>query len=950
VARKALGAATDFGRHRDAWGYPVHENAYQKIALGKSPKERTMLEPKTAYAADPGSVPGLVNCRANTSVTGYFEAYFEDVALDTNVGYDDPNKGPARRTEACQVLQDIAALIKLDQTTVTPDILFAVNPGNLPAGALAAASAYSGYYGNGSDNGSLSKHIISRVDPTPGTGNFDAFVITNFNGVSWDVDSSLSANTYDFYTVIYHEVLHALGFRSLLPAVINTTNSSYQHTTFDLYTYKDSSLTDRFFNAVSEFLQVPVGAPSAWFINNSLVYRGIKNIPGAVPDSIRPVYSPFSWEQGSSLSHFDMSRSSGDVYVMHPSINTNTTRVIHAGEKEVLCHEGYQVAGVAGCELATPVAQDDFSPQGGAPCIALTQNDSSFTGGDLTVHRLIFSNVQIGDQISLFTDENCTVTASTTTITNTTTALSPIGVKSIKLLATGNSSPYRTMQYTVIDSISGRVSFPARITLLGSCSTDPNEYICNGNFEMGLSNTPIPTNNSFWHANHFFDCYPGMYQNYSYVAWWCRMSGSPDLVGKNLNNSLYHSLWHLPYTMTYSPGITIDMVDSGKFAAIMFDNSTDETITTQLRVPLTVGQQYVLSFDTRMVTTGSPYTLVGSGIIKADLYTQFSLSSTSQNIVSQQLPLNSTSWTHISQPFIAQQPFAYLSFHELPISGGSQTGSYVDNVSILPISPGTNTISGKVYLDQNANGSLNTNESGLHGVQVAIFTQNSSTPLQTVSTQNTPQLGDYTFTNIPNGTYNIVLVGENVYSQITEPVVNNPVLQNSYLHVKQVIISGGQTVSNENFGVVLVADLCPNLSGVQTTIPYGYQDVSGQCVQIDVCSNISGAQISVPAGYTATGTQCDACANISGVQSGVPSGYTNVNGQCIKNSTDTVSVTDLCPNLSGVQTTIPEGYSLVRGQCLKIMKSSTISTTDISKSVLDPFKTVLDPLIQSATR
>jgi hypothetical protein len=275
-------------------------------------------------------------------------------------------------------------------------------------------------------------------------------------------------------------------------------------------------------------------------------------------------------------------------------------------------------------------------------------------------------------------------------------------------------------------------------------------------------------------------------------------------------------------------------------------------------------------------------------------------------------------WTHVSYTFTPTVAYTYFiangEFQRLNLNTNPGISIFFDNFSITPVSSGS--ISGKVYVDQNSDGSLNSNESGLSGVQVAIFAQNSPTPLQIVHTQNTPQLGDYTFTTIPDGTYNIALMGENIYSQITEPLVNNPVLQNGYVHVRQVVISGGQTISNKNFGVVLAPDLCPNLSGVQTTMPYGYQDLNGQCVQTDVCSNISGAQVSVPIGYTATGSICDACTNIDGVQSSVPNGYTNVSGQCIQNTTDTTSVTDICPNISGVQTTVPTGYVLVLGKCI----------------------------------
>jgi hypothetical protein len=107
----------------------------------------------------------------------------------------------------------------------------------------------------------------------------------------------------------------------------------------------------------------------------------------------------------------------------------------------------------------------------------------------------------------------------------------------------------------------------------------------------------------------------------------------------------------------------------------------------------------------------------------------------------------------------------------------------MDNFSIKPVY--TNSVSGTVYYDQNVNGSLDTNELGLNGVQVKLFSQGSTIALQTVTTQNVPHLGEYSFANIPDGTYTVALVGENLYSQITEPVTNNPTLISGYTHAKQ---------------------------------------------------------------------------------------------------------------------------------------------------------------------
>jgi len=104
--------------------------------------------------------PAIYNCRRDTTVTGYFKAYFEDVRINNGQGFDHPTLGAERRRVACQVLQDVGELIKLDESNTTPNILFFSNP-NLPVNALAFASTFffEEIY-RPLDNGSLHWHII----------------------------------------------------------------------------------------------------------------------------------------------------------------------------------------------------------------------------------------------------------------------------------------------------------------------------------------------------------------------------------------------------------------------------------------------------------------------------------------------------------------------------------------------------------------------------------------------------------------------------------------------------------------------------------------------------------------------------------------------------------------------------------------------------------------------
>ncbi len=796
------------GPIRDAWGYPVRENAFMKKTAARQKTSFNFFETKKAlaYDADPNN-PGIYNCRANLNVTGYFKAYFEDVALDTNVGYDDPTFGQGRRIEACQVLQDISEMIKLDEMTVTPDILFMANA-NMPPGALAAASAYFGYYQGDLDNGSLHKHIISQTDPTPGQGNFDALIMTGWNGVQWDVDSTLNPLTYDFYTVIYHEVMHTLGFRGRLPSVVSETGVPRTHGTFDFFSYKDDTLSDSFFDQVTSILNVPVGAPPSWFIGNTVVYRGIKNVVGAIPDGIRPVFSPVSWQQGSSLSHFDMNRAPGEIYVMHPSIGTNTVRPIDDHEKEVLCHAGYQMDGVAGCELETPVAENDsFNLNGNPVCIKPLLNDISLGGGVLSIHHLTPILLETGDSFAYYLGANCTGTL----------LPNALGAKSIMFDPSPSMNP-RLFAYSNQDSISNRISLEATIKSASECIGlgDPDEYVCNGDFEMPLM-TPLGQNGFLcqwgWDAN---DDVPN----------WCHLIGSVDVVSAAQPGSYFR----FPWSCGFFSGCSVQMSPGSSRHAHMYRSKTldnfqaVEGIITKLKYPTVANQAYQISFD--VVSVSSPQTpnvkiiaRLGnnSSLASPNLPNSIiqNVPSAGQQILEQNIITNdpNNNWQHIEQIFYADGAYEYFSVYPDFVTPTTCSAcgayNYVDNISIRKYEQTDNKISGAVYQDLNQNGGQDASDPGLDGVQVSIYKQGQTTPLSTVTTSNIPNLGLYEFTSLPDDSYYVVVADEALYQNVTEPVQNNGLLP-GYSHPYSITVTGGQTDPDNDFGVVLDSTTPPN--------------------------------------------------------------------------------------------------------------------------------------------
>lgn len=771
----------DFGPIRDVWNYPSKENAFMKQGVKETKKQSFLdslkINKAVAYDEDTQN-PGVYNCRANTSITGYFKAYFEDVALNTNIGFDDGAFGDTRREEACQVLEDISELLMLDATNITPDILFSRSDQSLPSGALAAATSYFGYSTVSLDNGSLHKYIISRQDPTPVQGYFDALIMTNFSGVSWSVDSNLNTSTYDFYTVMWHEVMHALGFRSSMPAVITETNISHRHGTFDYYTKEDEILENRFIEALANILNVPTGAPSPWFITNEVVYRGVKNILDATPDGIRPIYSPISWEQGSSLSHFDMNRAPGETYIMHPSIGTNTERDIHEHEKEVLCHLGYMVEGLEGCEVPTPVAVDDIILTNSINCSSFTTNDYSLDGGELSLNTFEILQSNPGDTFQYINGLNCSGS-----ISSQLNALSFYFTPSVE-------EGERIIKYTLIDSVTGRVSFPAYITNSEDYCLDysPENFICNGDFESGELEQP-----SSYYGQISQNC-P------SNIRPWCILYGTVDIFDRVLN---FINPW-VPQGPDTHNGAPNDRYLGGLCTSSLCENAFAKT-----KAPLLPGE-YLLSFygifaGQKNISMDLYLTDTEPGILTStyeplenDVHIPVSIVPTSDSV-------DESDWQQYFTNFSVPDNITDYNYLIFIFSNGYRY--YLDDVLLTLQSP--SSINGHLYQDLNQNGSWNSQtEQRLPGIQVGLFQSGNPNPIQTTTTQGLPNIGKYIFSNLPEGVYYVALIGENTYTQVTEPGVSTDPFP-TYDHMYQIVLNNGQTIEDRDFGITLINQVMP---------------------------------------------------------------------------------------------------------------------------------------------
>jgi hypothetical protein len=149
-----------------------------------------------------------------TSQCGGFTLIFEDVVNNTGQGYADPVQGPQMQNVACAVFEYISDVLVISGN---PEVVFSQAYNNPLSNALASAQPlFNSTYTTGFVFCYMQEHIIGGSDPDLGSP--DAVVNTN---LAYPFNFNLTNNStgtgqLDFYTILLHEALHALGYVSAI--------------------------------------------------------------------------------------------------------------------------------------------------------------------------------------------------------------------------------------------------------------------------------------------------------------------------------------------------------------------------------------------------------------------------------------------------------------------------------------------------------------------------------------------------------------------------------------------------------------------------------------------------------------------------------------------------------------------------------------------------------------
>jgi len=269
---------------------------------------------------------GILGCLIATLATSSAAINFEFSYTGTG-GFLDETEGTAR-----QAALQAAANTLGSYFTANATITFTVNSYATDNTTLANAGSDTYYYIGEPDfyRSVVQEKIISGEDNNEGDP--DGTINWNWHH-SWGVGPTVPIGQYDMATVAMHEILHAMGFASMVGAP-GTNDDRIVWSPFDRYLVNGSNQ--------------PLVIDGVWqgldaALTSGLYFNGPNAVAanGGLPVAL---YAPASWAGGSSASHIDPSEG---LVIMNPSVTSgDATEGLGIIELAMLQDLGYSIAPV----------------------------------------------------------------------------------------------------------------------------------------------------------------------------------------------------------------------------------------------------------------------------------------------------------------------------------------------------------------------------------------------------------------------------------------------------------------------------------------------------------------------------------------------------------------------------------------------------------------------------
>jgi hypothetical protein len=692
------------------------------------------------------AVPTL-SCNA-----GYFDLYFAPSSIFAT--------SASANTVVCQVFTDISGFISSALST-TPGVgpRLRIYCGNyVGIDLLAQASSFYAFPSNPSNSnqglidGLIYKGLTTGQDPystlpvtfsvNSSTANFyHGYVQANPNGYTgttpnsawhYNINSMPTNGFYDFYSVIFHEVVHALGVQSLIHSTgystIGQNNNYYSRYDKFLFDYTGTPLLTSTVIGCPNISLVYTSSlaaicPSLCVASSTIATPDITTCSVAVQYSSSTtnikVYTPNCWEPASSLSHFeDMCNtntftptapnnctptpSSPGVNNLYFSMSNSigwdpcyVKRYLKEEERLVLCNLGYSVAGVYSSVSGALISGASNSHTYSTFCTptiiyglndgisngiytfttntnALSIPTSSLLQNDFPSSGLTVSCVEV-----IYSNSTTSVTASVSGTTLNVTALSGSGLALLKYYPLDGSGNYGNATYVFIYFLSNNCN-----------PTNACNMVQNGGFESLVSTMA---------------CGIMSMQTGPIISCWENQVGNPAVLSRSCTSGSVYNLnvntvGSAPYVMNSFNGTGNDRVVALHYSPINIGNT--QAIKNNLSSALVPNSIYKISLMVANVTsslTGNNTTNhpVVITIASNTVYPFFSSSFPSTlNVIAQFTVPASNSWTQVSQTFTFTGPVNHSALliginATATIAQGTLTPPngvtcYIDEVSLIP--------------------------------------------------------------------------------------------------------------------------------------------------------------------------------------------------------------------------------------------------------------------------
>lgn len=567
---------------------------------------------------------------------GYYNLYFED-----GCGMEDISNSThvERRDVVCQVLNDLSNFINTPLTTNglnnkvniwVRNINNVIESPDSPSGVLGLASSfYSMPYNTTTGFGGIVDNEIWKtihlgknsytnvISPLVSNGissgasgifyhgmmafNFNTTdtTITNNPAIYWNTNLSATSfsGLYDLYSVVLHEVTHALGFASL----INSSGNSKFDNGYNYFTRYDTRLKN---SGNTDFLIKKNTSACGNMYNfsfNNLLNSSILNSNNCT-ENIRFIgqsnvnvrtFTPPTFSDPSSLSHFN-DTCNGLDFVMNNEVDTNVIkRFFSSEERNTLGDLGYNVNNVynycfgtsnqtatnyTGIVSGISVAgmNDGINTDGNFSYIgfATTSNPiilNSSTNSSIRILSNDTSNSTHFECLEDITDPNASISntsgnGNTTDVTLNSTVSGLHLLRYVPTNSTGTQKGNITYIYVYVESAN-------------NCGTPTTcNLVINGHFE------------------DFSSLSGSSYDNLSNVCSWSKGNlANPNYFNTNHNNAQNRvpcNLWGVQDDFEMSNNAYVGVVSLNHTFSLF-----NESIKTQLLSSLIPNTQYQLSFD-----------------------------------------------------------------------------------------------------------------------------------------------------------------------------------------------------------------------------------------------------------------------------------------------------------------------------------------------------------------